>query len=150
MKKAVAISLIFIFAAFFSGCVKEDEQTRVKKVITAIQAASEEKEVKKVMEHISKNYSDPQGNNYESIKGLLLGYFFRYPRISAYISNLDISVEGAAAKAKFETVLTSGVKTGSISDVIPESLGVWNFDVSLKKEEGEWKITSAQWQEAMI
>jgi hypothetical protein len=150
MQKAVASFLVFIFAASFSGCAREDEQAKVKKVITAIQAASEEKEVKKVMEHVSKNYFDPQGNNYESIRGLLIGYFFRYPKIAAYISNLDISVEGAAAKAKFEAVLTSGVKTGSISDVIPESLGVWNFDVTLKKESGEWKVISAQWQEVLI
>jgi hypothetical protein len=150
MKRVTAIFLIFIFVASFSGCAREDEQTKVKKIITAIQAASEAKEVKKVMEHISKNYSDPLGNNNESIRGLLVGYFSRYPKISAYISNLDISVEGAAAKAKFETVLTSGVKTGSISDVIPESLGVWNFDVTLKKESDAWKVISAQWQKALI
>ncbi len=150
MKKTIAIFLVFIFASSFSGCAKEDEQAKVKKVITAVQAASEEKEVKKVMKHVSKNYSDPQGNNYESIKGLLLGYFFRYPKITAYISNLHISVEGVAAKAEFEAVLTSGVKTGSISDVIPESLGVWDFDVTLKKESGEWKVTSAQWREISI
>lgn len=150
MKRVTTFFLIFIFAASFSGCAREDEQTKVKKIITAIQAASEEKEVKKVMEHISKNYSDPQGYNYEDIRGLLIGYFFRYPKIAVYISNLDISVEGAAAKAGFEVVLTSGVQTGSISDVIPESLGVWNFDVTLKKESGAWKVTSAQWQEALI
>jgi len=150
MKKIAVMLLIFIVAIAFAGCSKETEESKVKKVITEIQAAGEEKEVKNIMAHISKTYNDPSGYNYEGIRGLLLGYFFRYPKISAYITNLEVSVEGESAKVMFEAVLTSGVKTGSISDIIPESLGVWYFDVTLKKEEDEWKVTSAQWEEAQV
>ncbi|MBN1473141.1 MAG: hypothetical protein JW914_00870 [Syntrophaceae bacterium] len=150
MRRILTILIIFAIAIIVIGCHKETEQNKVKKVITEIQAAGEEKEVKKIMAHISKTYSDPRGYNYEGIRGLLLGYFFRYPKISAYITNLQVSVEGEAAKAGFEALLTSGVKTGSISDVIPESLGVWFFDVTLKKESGDWKVTSAKWEQAQI
>ena len=100
------------------------------------------------MNNLSKTYSDPQAFNYEGIKGLLLGYFFRYPKISVYINSLTISVEDTSARAEFQTVLTSGEKTGSVTDVIPQSLGVWNFDVSLKKESSDWKVTSAKWEQA--
>jgi hypothetical protein len=150
MKKVVVTFLVFIVAVALISCSKETEESKVKKVITEIQAAGEEKEVKKIMAHISKTYNDPRGYNYEGIRGLLLGYFFRYPKISAYITNLEVSVEGEAAKAGFEALLTSGVKTGSISDIIPESLGVWYFDVTLKKESDDWKVTSAKWEEAQV
>jgi len=150
MKKIAVMLLIFIVAVAFAGCSKETEESKVKKVITEIQAAGEEKEVKKIMTHISKTYSDPRGYNYEGIRGLLLGYFFRYPKISAYITGLTISVDGASAKAVFQAVLTSGEKTGSIKDIIPQELGVWDFDVVMKKESGGWMVVSAQWQEALI
>jgi hypothetical protein len=78
------------------GCHKEKEQDKVKKVITDIQAAGEEKDVKKIMNNLSKTYRDPQGFNYESIKGLLVGYFFWYPNISVYINNLTIFVENTS------------------------------------------------------
>jgi len=145
------VAMLFLILAVFitaSACQRETEQNKVKKVITEIQAAGEVKDVSKIMKNLSKNYSDPQGFNYESIKGLLLGYFFRYPKISVYINNLTISVENSSARAEFQTVLTSSEKTGSVADVIPQSLGVWDFDVTLKKESNDWKVTSAKWEEA--
>jgi len=147
MKRIVTILLIFVIAMTVLGCHKQTEQDKVKKVITDIQAAGEEKDVKKIINNIAKTYNDPQGYNYETIKGLLIGYFLQYPKISAYITNLEISIENTSAKAVFQTVLTSGKKTGSISDVIPQTLGVYDFDVSLKKESNGWKVTSAKWEQ---
>jgi len=147
MKRVVTILLIFVISITALGCHKETEQDKVKRVITDIQAAAQEKDVKKIINNIAKIYNDPQGYNYETIKGLLIGYFLRYPKISAYITNLEISIENKSAKAVFQTVLTSGNKTGSVSDVIPQTLGVYDFDVSLKKELNGWKVTSAKWEQ---
>ena len=137
--------MIFVIIITALGCHKETEQDKVKKVITDIQTAAEEKDVKKIMNNLSKTYSDPQGFNYETIKGPLLGYFFQYPKISVYINNLQISIENTSAKVLFRTVLTSANKTGSTADLIPQSLGMYDFDVSLKKESNSWKVTSAIW-----
>ena len=148
MKRVVTIFLVFIIAIAVLGCHRQTDQDKVKKIITDIQAAGEAKEIKKIMKNLSETYSDPQGFNYEGIKGLLIGYFFRYPKISVYINNLTISVENTSAKAVFQAVLTSGEKTGSVTDVIPQSLGIWDFDVTLKKESSKWKVTSAKWEQA--
>lgn len=148
MKRIVTIILIFVITFTALGCHKETEQDKIKKVITDIQTAAQEKDVKKIMDNLSKTYNDPQGYNYETIKGLLLGYFFQYQKISAYITNLDISIADTSAKAVFQTVLTSGNKTGSASDVIPRSLGVYDFNVLLKKESNRWKVISTKWEEA--
>jgi len=147
MRRFVTILLIFVITISALGCHKETEQDKVKKIITDIQTAAQEKDVKKIINNLSKTYNDPQGYNYETIKGLLIGYFLQYPKISAYITNLEIYIENTSAKAIFQTVLTSGNKTGSASDVIPQSLGVWDFDVSLKKESNGWKVTSAKWEQ---
>jgi len=60
---------------------------------------------------------------------------------------LQITVDGSSAKASFETVLTSKEKTGSLKDIIPQALGIYAFDVELKKESGDWKVTSARWED---
>jgi hypothetical protein len=127
------------------GCHKETEQDKVKIVIIDIQKATEEKNVKQIINNISKTYMDPQGFNYDTIKGLLLGYFFQHPKISAYITDLEVSVDNTSAKVIFQVILTSGSKTGSTADLIPESLGMYAFEVSLKKEPDGWKVTSAKW-----
>ncbi len=128
------------------GCHKETEQDKVRKVINTIQKAAEEKDVKKIITNLSKTYTDEQGFNYDTIKGLLLGYFFRHPKISAYITDLEITIENTSAKALFQAVLTGGSESGSAADLLPETLGMYAFDVSLKMEPDGWKVTSAKWE----
>lgn len=150
MKRVVTIFLVVTFTMVVFGCSKQTEEDQVKKVIADIQTAGEEKDVKTIRQNLSMSYRDPQGFDYEGIHRLLAGYFFRYPKIKVYIRDLDVSVLDTEANAVFQAVLTSAEKTGSLTDVIPQSLGVWNFDVSLKKEDNDWKVTSARWQEASI
>ena len=146
MRPVVTLLLLFAMTITTLGCHKETEQDKVKKVITDIQKAAEEKNVKKIINNLSKTYLDPQGFNYDTIKGLLLGYFFQHPNISAYITDLEISVENTIAKAVFQAVLTGGSKTGSAADLIPKSLGMYAFEVSLMMDPNGWKVTSAKWE----
>ncbi len=146
MKKPIPLVVICIVLAFTLACHKESEQDKVKKVIANLQKATEEKDIKKIISSLSKTYYDPQGNNYDSIKGLVLSYFYQYPKISMYIPSLDVSAEDASAKAIFQAVLTSRGAAESTPAILPESLGMYAFDVSLKKESGEWKVVSVKWE----
>ncbi len=149
MKKIMAIVILVLCISASLACHKEDEKEKVKKVIAAVQTAVEEKSIRGVTAHIAKDYRDPQGNDFETLRALLLGYFFRYPKISGYITHLDISIDGTSAKTTLKAILTSGKKTGSVSDVVPEQLGVYRFDVEFRKESGDWMITSARWSEVI-
>jgi len=142
----ICLVLLAVAAMLAPGCSRETEEDKVKKVITDAQAAAEEKEIRKVVNALADTYSDPRGFNREGIRRVLLGYFLGYPKITVYINYLRVSVDGASARASFQTVLTSGKKTGSPADVIPESLGVYRFDVSLNRISGDWKVTSATWE----
>lgn len=146
MRPVVTLLLLFAMTITTLGCHTETEQDKIKRVITDIQKSAEEKNVKKIINYLSTTYLDPQGFNFDTIKGLLLGYFFQHPKISAYITDLEISVDNTSAKVVFHVVLTGGNKTGSAADLIPESLGMHTFEVSLKKEPDGWKVTSAKWE----
>jgi hypothetical protein len=144
LKKLMIIAAAGCLFAVVPGCHRETEQDKVKKVITGVQKAAEEKDVRTILTSLSKTYRDPQGNDYDSIKGLLLGYFFRHQKVHVYIPDIVITVEGASAKAEFQAVLTGG-QGGSAAGMVPESLGMYAFEVSLRKEEKEWKVVSARW-----
>jgi len=148
MKRVVIILVLVGLAVTTPGCQKETEQDKVKKVITDIQKSVEEKDIRKIVNKLSKSYNDPQGLDYNAIKGLLLGYFYQHPKISAYVTDLEITLETTTAKALFQAVLTGGNKTGSAADLIPESLGVYAFEILLNKEQGDWKVVSAKWKRA--
>jgi ketosteroid isomerase-like protein len=144
IKKIVVLVAAGCLFTVVPGCHKETEQDKIKKVITSVQQAAEEKDVRKIISSLSKTYQDPQGFDYDSIKGLLMGYFFRHQKVHVYIPDIVITVEGASAQAEFQAVLTGG-HTGSAADILPESLGMYAFAVSFRKEDNEWKIVSAQW-----
>ncbi|MBS1193006.1 MAG: hypothetical protein H6Q97_985 [Nitrospirae bacterium] len=120
----------------------------MKKVVTSVQQAAEEKKIRSVLDHISKSYQDPQGNDYNGIKGLLAFYFFRHQKVSVYMPNIDIVVTGPTAKALFQAILTGRGTGEAAGGILPEALGAYNFEVLLAKEDGSWKVTSAMWERA--
>lgn len=136
--------LIVVVLLSCTGCRRTTEQDRIKKVVTGVQEAAEEKNIKKVIKSLSRTYRDPQGFTYDTIKGLLLGYFFRHQTIHVYITDLEAAVEQDAGSAVFQAVLTGG-EAGSAADVLPGSLGLYSFEVTFRKEHSEWKVTSARW-----
>ncbi len=130
----------------FPACHKETEENRVRETIAGVQQAVEEKKIPSVLEHVSKAYRDPQGNDYDGIKGLLAFYFFRHQKVRVFIPSIDVTVTGTTAKALFQAVLT-GNETGEAarSAVLPDTLGAYDFEVQFKKEEDRWEVTSARW-----
>lgn len=138
--------ILFVAAISAFGCHTQTEQDKIRKIVTDIQEAAEEKDVKKMLNSLSRTYHDPQGFSYDTIKGLLVGYFFRHQKIHVYITNLDVSAEGAAGKAVFQAILSGASKTRTVADIVPEALGMYSFEVTMKKEDGDWKVTSARWE----
>jgi len=148
MRKLPYLLYILPVVLLLGACSKETEEDKVKKVVTSVQQAAEAKKISAVLDHVAKTYRDPQGNDYNGIKGLLAFYFFRHQKVSVYMPNIDIVVTGSTAKARFQTILT-GRGTGEASGgILPEALGAFNFEVRLAKEDGTWMVTSATWERA--
>ncbi len=138
-------ALVLLVLVLWGGCHRATEQDRIKQVVVDVQKAAEEKNIRKIIGCLSKTYSDPQGLTYDTVKGYLLGYFFRHQTIHVYITNLEATVENNTGSAAFQAVLTGGDGEGAVSDILPGSLSLYSFDVSFKKEDDVWKITSARW-----
>jgi hypothetical protein len=143
-KRLLVIVAAVCLIAVVPGCHQETEQDKVKKIITGIQKAAEDKDIKKIVASLSKTYTDQQGYDHDTIKGLLMGYFFRHQRVHVYIPDIVILVEGVSANVELQAVLT-GNQAGSAAGILPESLGIYAFAVSLHKEDDEWKVISAHW-----
>lgn len=148
--RSAALCIIALASLLTIGCRKETEEDKVRKVVSAMQAATEEKKVLAVQEHISRSYRDPQGNDFEAIKGLFNFYFFRHKTVAVAIPSLEVAVNGPAATAAFTAILSAkGIDGESASILLPDALGAYRFEVSFRQEEGKWKIVSAKWERAL-
>ncbi len=145
MTRGMIFIVLFSLFVPVSGCHKKTETDRVKEVITSIQNAGQKKDIGKIMGHLSKKYGDQEGNDYNSIKGFLLAYFFRHQKIHVLIPGIEVTMEDSGARAVFHAVLSGGSPDGSLQDLLPEALGMYAFDVLLRKENGDWKVQYASW-----
>jgi hypothetical protein len=147
MKRLFVLFIVVLTAAGFAACRRETEEDRVRKVISSVQKAVEDKKIAAVQEQVSRAYRDPQGNDYEGIKSILAFYFFRHRAVSVSIPALDITVKGDEARAAFQAILAG--RDGGDADnktILPDSLGVYQFDIVLRKEGDAWKAVSATWE----
>jgi len=146
MRRRIVIAMIFTGLVLIS-CHKVTEEDRIRNVISTIQKAAEGKEIKTILDRVSRSYHDPQGNDYDAIKGILAYYLFQHQKVSVTIPDLEVSVNGAAAKAVFSAILTGRATGASPAAIIPEALGVYTFDVTLAREKDEWKVVAAVWKQ---
>ena len=139
------LGVVLFSMVFLVGCHADTEKEKVVSVITAIEEAAEKKAIKKILGNLSRQYKDPQGHDYQGIKGLLVYYFFRHEKVSVYITSLNVTVQNAGAHAAFQAVLTGAGTEGSDHGLLPSSLGMYDFTVLFIKESGDWKVIAAQW-----
>ncbi len=146
-RRSLSLCLLPAILLLFTACHKDTEEDRVRKVVGSVQQATEEKKILSVLEHVSKSYRDPQGNDYDGVKGLLAFYFFQHQKVRVFIPSIDVAVTGPTARATFQSILTgAGSGEGSTLSSLPEALGAYNFEVQFRTEEGRWKVTSAKWE----
>lgn len=112
-------------------------------VVLAAQKGVVDKDIREVVSHLSPKYRDQQGNDREAVKGVVLYYFYQHQTVSVLLSDLEILVEGLAATARFQAVMSGRTDAGS---VLPEALGAYRFELSLEQEAGLWRVTSAKWE----
>jgi hypothetical protein len=144
--RAASFLILTVLVCTLVHCQRRTEEDRVRKVIAAAQEAVEQKKILSVQEHLSRSYRDPQGYDYDGIKQLLAFYFFRHQAVSVYIPFLEVTVTGPSATARFQTILSGrGVDGGSAGVILPDALGAYDFDISFRNEEGQWKVVSAKW-----
>lgn len=146
MKERYRLFGIAALALCCLACRAATEQDKVREVIAGIQQAAEEKQIGAVLDSLSRSYRDGAGRDYHAIKSLLAFYVYRHRKIAVFIPAIDVEVDGAAARARFQAILTGRQDAASGGTLMPEALGVYDFDVRFTKERGEWKAVDAAWK----
>lgn len=145
-KLIILITLLFLIT--FGSCsgALPAEEDRIREMIKEVAEKAETKDIGAIKKHISRNYRDPRGNDYQELSGLLLYHFFRAEKISTYLTEMEVSVEGEKATAAVEAILTRGKEIKSLKDLIPEGASYYLFNLVFQKEQGEWLLISAEWK----
>ncbi|MBI5561152.1 MAG: hypothetical protein HY883_07775 [Deltaproteobacteria bacterium] len=145
LKKCLALFAVFMA---FSGCSKpKTDEALLRAIVENVASSAREKDVKGVIKHISKDYNDDKGNDYDSAKGILIYEFLRSEKVSVFVMGVTVEVKEERALVNARVVLVRGKEVKSIKDVIPEDASGFKFSIVFRKEDGQWKALSAKWDD---
>ncbi len=142
----LAALALLVAVALLPACKKPvSEEDRIKTMINETADLARQKDIKGILEHISKDYKDPDGNDNNAVKGLLFVYFQEYEKVGLFVRDIQVTVNGDEAEAKIKVILTGGEDPDTMGDVVPESGGGYLIDLKLAKEDGEWMVVRGTW-----
>ena len=142
----LGLSALIVTLLLSPACKKPvSEEDRIKTMINETAKLAEAKDIKGVLEHISEDYKDPEGNDHNAVKGLLFVYFQQYEKVGLFVRDIQVTVEGDEAEAQVKVILTGGEDPETIGDVVPASAGGYLLDLKLLNEGGEWMVVRGTW-----
>ncbi len=114
-------------------------------MVAEAEAAAEARDASGLFELLSDDYRDPRGNGTEEIKRYLRGYLVMHQAIHLLVRIDEIELQAADLARLRATVAMLGreAEAASAWDLAME---VYEFDVTLAREDGEWRVTRAEWQ----
>ena len=142
---AAAISLGLLLAGCGEAGTPEDE---IRAVVRGAEEAAEARDAAALLDLVAADYRDGRGYRAEEIRRLVRGYLVTHQSIRLLTRIEEIDIKGTDVARLRVTVGMLGRESGSGSawDLAAD---VYEFDLSLAREDGEWLVTRAEWRRAV-
>jgi len=131
--------LVVLLAA--CGGDEDNPENEVREWLTRGEIAAEEKNRGELLDMISVNYADAQGNDRKKVGDLLRLYFLRQNSVALLTSIDEISMSGDTA-AKVQLAIGMA---GTTDTALGFDADAYNFKFELVKSDGDWLLIGAQW-----
>ena len=146
------LTTLFV-AALVSGACSSDRDNPEKQVRSLLErgeAAAEQKEAGTLRQMISEKYSDSQGQDKKAIEGILRYYFLRHQTIHLFTRIREIAFPAPDHARADMMVAMAGQPIANVGELERLQADLHRFEINLVREQGEWKVTQAEWRRAEI
>lgn len=141
--------LVFLGAAlFFASCGRGDPEAQLRALIERSETAAEKKETTVLRQSISEKYSDSQGQDKKALEALLRYYFLRNESIHLLTRIQQISFPEPELAQAIVMVAMAGQPIRDAGELERLRADLHRFELSFARENGEWKLTRADWRRA--
>jgi len=149
---AAAVFAVLAIGLFgTSGCGgKMTDEEQVRAVIKDMAEAAEARDARRIKEHISPDYSDPSGMDYDQLKGFLALQMMQSEHITVFLRKTDVEVVGDKAYATVRAVIARGEKPAANENDTDTQRSGFVFDLTFEKREGEWLMSKAIYRQVPI
>jgi len=144
--------LIFLLSvAFFTGACssgQDSPEAQVRALLARGEAAAEKKESGVLRQLISEKYSDSQGQDKKAVEAILRYYFLRNQSIHLFTRVRQISFPRPDLAQADVMVAMAGQPISDAEELERLRADLHRFEITLIRENGEWKVTRAEWRRA--
>jgi hypothetical protein len=137
--------LFWAALALLAACSDDTSpEQQVRAVVDKMEVAVESRDVGALLEHISNNYRDAQGQDRSEASRYARGYFIANQSIHLLtrIESVDFP-SPREARLKMQVGMAG---RGTQAKAAGLSADLYDFDVALVLEDGEWKVSYADWR----
>jgi ketosteroid isomerase-like protein len=139
----------FLLAAALAACGKgpspEDE---IRAVVLEAEQAAEARDAFALRALVADDYRDGRGNGAEDIRRFVHGYLLAHQSVHLLVKIEEIELPASDLARLRATVAMVG-KEAEGASAWDLAADVYEFDVNLAREGGEWRVIRADWRPAL-
>lgn len=139
----VAVALIMVGC----GAPEQSPEARIKALIAAVEAAAEARDISGLKDLVSSRYQDRRGHDRQTALRIAQGLFIRNQKIHLLTVIRDMEIAGETASARILAAM-AGRPIESVQSLVNIRAELMRFDVEFVREDGEWRVRSADWRRA--
>ncbi len=143
-----AFAALMLLAAL--SCSEPTPEEQIRGLLQSAKAAADERDLDALMATVSHAYADPDGRDKLGLRSLIAFYFRQHGTIHVLYQEKELVLTGAESARLRANVALAGQPFGSGVDLTRIQADLLAISVTLRREGGEWKIASADWQRASI
>lgn len=141
MKRRLSVTLVL---GLLSACgSKSTPEEQVREVIAAAETGAEARDLSAVMDLVAESYTDTRGQDKAAIRDLMRAYF---------VVNQSVHLLMRIEEIEFpaDELASARISVGMLGRQSEEdwqfAVDVYEFDVRLLNEDGDWRLQSAEWR----
>jgi hypothetical protein len=146
-RRALAAAL----AAFSLACGGERDtpEAAVRRTLAAIEEAAGAKDVGAIVEHVSPEYADPQGNDREAVRRIAAFHLLRNQSVHTLVRLREVTIAEPGRAEVDALVAMAGTEIPDADVLATVRADLYRFALALREEEpGVWRVSSATWHPA--
>jgi hypothetical protein len=135
-----------VLAASLAGCSPSPSpEDEIREVVAEAERAAEARDALALRDLVADDYRDGRGNGAEEIRRYAHGYLLAHQSVHLLVRIDEIELKAADVARLRATVGMAGRETnsGSAWDLAAD---VYEFDVTLVREDGDWRVSRADWR----
>lgn len=148
-RRTRAVAPALLAAVVLAGCGSgPSPEDAVRAVIDAAEEAAESRDASALLGLVADDYRDDRGNGAEEIRRYARGYLIAHQSIRL-LTRIDSIEFPASDLARVRATVGMVGREAEAAGAWSLAAEVYEFDVTLAREDGDWRVIRADWRRAI-